>query len=67
MFKQPPPAPTASAVGPCPTLTHISRTPGTGSLFSTIAPPPPPPPNTHIKKARKATVICLSIGTLKSD
>ena len=25
MSKQPPPAPTASAVGPCPTLTQISR------------------------------------------
>ena len=27
MSKQPPPAPTASAVGPCPTLFQISRTP----------------------------------------
>ena len=27
MSKQPPPAPTASTVGPCPTLTQISRTP----------------------------------------
>ena len=27
MSKQPPPAPTASAVGPCPTLIQISRTP----------------------------------------
>ena len=26
MFKQPPPAPIASAVGPCPTLIQISRT-----------------------------------------
>ena len=33
MSKQPPPAPTASAVGPCP---------GTGSLPSTIAPPDHP-------------------------
>ena len=33
MSKQPPPAPTASAVGPCP---------GTGSLSSTIAPPDHP-------------------------
>ena len=39
MSKQPPPAPTASAVGPCPTLIQISRTPGTGGLSSTIAPP----------------------------
>ena len=27
MSKQPPPAPTASAVGPCPTVIQISRTP----------------------------------------
>ena len=27
MSKQPPPAPTASTVGPCPTLIQISRTP----------------------------------------
>ena len=27
MPKQPPPAPTASAAGPCPTLIQISRTP----------------------------------------
>ena len=29
--KQPPPALTASAVGPCPTIILISRTPGTGT------------------------------------
>ena len=27
MSKQPPPAPTASAAGPCPTIIQISRTP----------------------------------------
>ena len=27
MSKQPPPAPTTSAVGPCPTIIQISRTP----------------------------------------
>ena len=27
MSKQPPPAPTASATGPCPTIIQISRTP----------------------------------------
>ena len=37
MSKQPPPAPTASAVGPCPTIIQTSRTPGTGSLPRTIA------------------------------
>ena len=30
MSKQPPPAPTASAVGPCPTLIQIVGRPGTG-------------------------------------
>ena len=32
MSKQPPPAPTASAVGPCPIVIHIIGRPGTGSL-----------------------------------
>ena len=40
MSKQPPPAPTASAIGPCPTVIQIVGRPGTGSLPSTIAPPP---------------------------
>ena len=39
MSKQPPPAPTASAVGPCPTVIKIVGRPGTGSLPSTFAPP----------------------------
>ena len=42
MSKQPPPAPTASVVGPCPTVIKIVGRPGTGSLPSTIAPPDPP-------------------------
>ena len=42
MSKQPPPAPTASAVGPCPTIIQIVGRPGTGSLSSTIAPPDHP-------------------------
>ena len=37
MSKQPPPAPTASAIGPCPTIIQIVGRPGTGSLPSTIA------------------------------
>ena len=44
MTKQPPPAPTVSAVGPCPTVIQIVGRPGTGSLPSTIAPPDHPPP-----------------------
>ena len=43
MSKQPPPAPSASAVGPCPTVIQIVGSPGTGSLPSTIAPPDHPP------------------------
>ena len=42
MSKQPPPAPTASAVDPCPTVIQIVGRPGTGSLPSTIAPPDHP-------------------------
>ena len=42
MSKQPPPAPTASAIGPCPTIIQIVGRPGTGSLPRTIAPPDQP-------------------------
>ena len=42
MSKQPPPAPTASAVGPCPTVFKIVGRPGNGSLPSTFAPPDHP-------------------------
>ena len=42
MSKQPPPAPTVSAVGPCPTVIQIVGRPGTGSLPSAIAPPDHP-------------------------
>ena len=42
MSKQPPPAHTASAVAPCPTVIQIVGRPGTGSLPSTIAPPDHP-------------------------
>ena len=42
MSKQTPPAPTASAVGPCPTIIQIVGRPGTGSLPRTIAPPDHP-------------------------
>ena len=42
MSKQPPPAPTASAIGPCPTIIQIVGRPGTGSLPRTIAQPDHP-------------------------
>ena len=38
--KQPPPASTTSAIGPCHTVIKIVGRPGTGSLPSTIALPP---------------------------
>ena len=42
MSKPPTPAPTASAIGPCPTVIKIVGRPGTGSLPSTIASPDHP-------------------------
>ena len=42
MSKQPPPAPTASAVGPCPTVMQIVERPRPGSLSRTITPPDHP-------------------------
>ena len=42
MSKQPRPAPTASATGPCPTMIQIVGRPGSGSLPRTIAPPDHP-------------------------
>ena len=42
MSKQPPPAPTASAIGPCPTIIKTVGRLGTVSLPRTIAPPDHP-------------------------
>ena len=42
MSKQPPPAPTASAVGPCPTVIKIVGRPGTGSYPAPSHHPTPP-------------------------
>ena len=42
MSKQPLPAPTASAIGPCPSIIRIVGRPGTGGLPRTIAPPDHP-------------------------
>ena len=41
MSKQPPPAPTASAIGPYPTMIQIVGRPGTGSLPRTMHHPSP--------------------------
>ena len=43
MSKQPPPAPTASKTGPCPTVIQTVGCPSTGSFPSTITPPDNPP------------------------
>ena len=51
MSKPPPPAPTASAVGPCPTVIQIVGRPGPGSLPRTIAPPDHPHVFTEANKA----------------
>ena len=46
MSKQPPPTPTASAIGPYPTIIQTVGRPGTGSLPRTNTPPDQP----HIHK-----------------
>ena len=53
MSKQPPPAPTASAVGPCLTRVQIVGRPGTGSLPSTITPPDHPRDDSTERAQRK--------------
>ena len=65
MSKQPPPAPTASAVGPCPTVIHIVGRNGTGSLPGTIASPdqPPPPPKKKKKKKKKKRLNIIKLVT----
>ena len=60
MSKQPPPAPTASAVGPCPTVFKIVGRPGTGSLPSTFAPPDQPP------SRETSAAISIKAGKTKS-
>ena len=48
MSKQPPSAPTPSAIGPCPTIIQIVGRPGTRSLPRAIAPPDHPRQPTDI-------------------
>ena len=57
MSKQPPPAPTTSAVGPCPTVIQIVGRPSAGSLPSTIAPPDHPPPPSGLEANMKIVVL----------
>ena len=61
MSKQRPPAPTASAVGPCPTIIQIVGRPGNGSLPSTIAPPDHP---CHLKSlTMSVTATYMNVGS----
>ena len=66
MSEQPPPAPTASAVGPCPTVIQSVGRQGTGSLPSTIAPPDHPlePLKFHCmsKKIQRIAVLVTDYG-----
>ena len=53
MSKQPPPAPTASALGPCPTIIQIVGRPGTENLPRTSAPPD------HPYKINESLFVCV--------
>ena len=69
MFKQPPPAPTTSAVGSCPTIIQIVGRPGIGSLPRTIALPDHPTgsvpraiaPTDHPRTGMKTPLDLLSL------
>ena len=56
MSKQPPPAPTASAVDPCPTVIQIVGRPGTGQIASH--------PSIHLKLDISFKMTCLLIISL---
>ena len=56
--KQPPPAPTTSTVGPCPTVMQIVGRPSTGSLPSTIAPDHPLNPKEPTEKSAILSTLC---------
>ena len=67
MSKQPPPAPTARAVGPCPTQLQISRTPRYWNLTQHHRTTRPPEGNTNkfhyssIYSIKPTAVTCLSL------
>ena len=61
MSKQPPPAPIASAVGPCPTIIQIVGRPGTGRLPRAITPPDRPPVCTGSQKRAKSANLMQSL------
>ena len=62
MSKPPLPAPTASAIGPCPTIIQSVGRPGTGSLPRTIA--PPDHPQYKSKNPRGLNEISLSLARI---
>ena len=63
MSKQPPSAPTASAVGPCPTIIKPVGRPRTGSLPTTIAPPDHP----NLTKGHSSSKKQSSLTSVKYD
>ena len=63
--KPPPPAPTASAIGPCPTVIKIAGRPGTGSLPSTIAPPDQPHRPKQMYSTDTGRPILLKYGSIR--
>ena len=68
MSKQPPPASTASAIGPCPTVIQTEGRPGTGSLPSTIAPPDHPLFSLRNNEKMIMNVVCCNvIGALRGN
>ena len=74
MSKQPLPAPTASAVGLCPTIIQIVGRPGTGRLPRAIAPPDHPPqivklhgPSMFAIKAKIYKVLYKQISSIAFD
>ena len=56
MSKHPPPAPTASAIGPCPTMMQISRTPRPWKFSQHLRTTRPPP---YIKRERERERECV--------
>ena len=61
MSKQPPPAPTASAIGPCPTIIQTSRTPRHWKFTQHLRSTRPPPYNLDDSRA-KAYYACNRCG-----
>ena len=72
MSKQPPPAPTASTIGPCPTVFQVSRTPRHWKFtqhLRTTRPPPVPfgvqdgDSSASIMTSKDENLLCCLIGS----